>query len=53
MRCRAPLQASEMCVWLKAYLPLSRPLYFVAGGLLTYVILSLAAVAVRKLRLRA
>ncbi|HEX6370962.1 MAG TPA: hypothetical protein VF006_18730 [Longimicrobium sp.] len=53
LRCRPPLQTSETCVWLKAYLPLTRPLYFVACGLLTYGILSLAAVAARQLRRRA
>jgi hypothetical protein len=52
--CRAPhpvtLVPTEACVWSRAYLPLTRPLYFVAYGLLTYAILSLIAMAARGLR---
>ncbi len=39
VKCRSP--ASEACMWAKAYLPLTRPLYFVVFCLLTYGILSL------------
>lgn len=38
LQCRRP--ASEACVWGKAYLPLTRPLYFVLFGLVTYAILT-------------
>jgi hypothetical protein len=39
LKCRQP--SSEACVWSKSYLPLTRPLYFVLFGLLTYAVLSL------------
>ncbi len=39
--CRAPV--SEACVWGRAYLPLTRPVYFVLFGLLAYAVLSLLA----------
>jgi len=38
-KCRRP--DSEACVWAKAYLPLTRPVYFVLFGLLTFGVLSL------------
>ncbi len=41
VHCRAP--ASEACVWGRAYLPLTRPVYFVLFGLLAYVVLALLA----------
>jgi hypothetical protein len=52
--CRAPdpvtLAPTEACVWSRAYLPLSRPLYFVAYGLFTYAVLSVIFMAARRLR---
>ncbi len=44
--CRAP--ASEACVWGRAYLPLTRPVYFVLFGLLAYAVLSLVARRARR-----
>jgi hypothetical protein len=41
VKCREP--TSEACVWGKAYLPLTRPVYFVLFGLLTVGALSLMA----------
>ena len=41
VKCRRP--ASEACVWAKAYLPLTRPVYFALFGLLTYGALALLA----------
>ncbi len=41
VKCRRP--SSEACVWAKAYMPLTRPVYFVLFGLLTFGALSLIA----------
>jgi hypothetical protein len=41
VKCRRPV--SEACVWAKAYLPLTRPAYFAAFGLLAFGALSLLA----------
>jgi hypothetical protein len=47
LKCRWPpsdlLPTTEGCVWAKAYLPLTRPVYFVVFGLLTYGLLTLFA----------
>lgn len=51
LRCRGPLRAtSEACVWARAYLPLTRPVYFLVFGVLTYAVLSVAATASRERR---
>ncbi len=41
VKCREP--TSEACVWAKAYMPLTRPVYLVFFGLLTFGTLSLIA----------
>jgi len=41
VKCRD--RASEACVWGRSYLPLTRAVYFVLFGLLTYAALALAA----------
>lgn len=46
-KCRTPPAeghaTSEACVWARAYLPLTRPVYFVLFGLLTFGALTLYA----------
>ena len=46
-KCRTPLAegraTSEACVWARSYLPLTRPVYFVLFGLLTFGALTLYA----------
>ncbi|HEX8213033.1 MAG TPA: hypothetical protein VF584_22855 [Longimicrobium sp.] len=45
LKCRTPpaegRAASEACVWARSYLPLTRPVYFVLFGLLTFGALTL------------
>ncbi|HKG95776.1 MAG TPA: hypothetical protein VKA84_27950 [Gemmatimonadaceae bacterium] len=41
VKCRAP--GSEACVWGRAYLPLTRAVYFVLFGGMTYAALAWAA----------
>lgn len=46
LKCRTPpaegRATSEACVWARAYLPLTRPIYFVLFGLLTFGVLTAA-----------
>lgn len=45
LKCRTPPAeghaTSEACVWARSYLPLTRPVYFVLFGLLTFGVLTL------------
>lgn len=46
LKCRTPpvegRATSEACVWARSYLPLTRPVYFVLFGLLTFGAITLA-----------
>jgi hypothetical protein len=46
VKCRAP--SSEACVWGRAYLPVTVPVYLVVVGGLTYAVLASAARRKRK-----
>jgi hypothetical protein len=52
LKCRTPpaegRATSEACVWARAYLPLTRPVYFVLFGLVTFGVLTLGGRIARR-----